>query len=79
MLTLGRKPGEYIVINDNIVVTVDEEDGIFRLSIDAPREMSIVRGEVYEQDRPRPACLDAELRKGKKAKKAAEKKAVLQA
>ena len=67
MLTLGRKPGEYIVINDNIVVTVDEEDGIFRLSIDAPREMSIVRGEVYEPDRPRPACLDAEFRKGKKA------------
>ena len=74
MLTVGRKPGEYIVINDNIVVTVDEEDGILRLSIDAPREMRIVRGEVYEQDRPRPACLDADLRKGKKA--AATKKAM---
>ena len=58
MLTLGRKPGEYIVINGNIVVTVDEEDGIFRVSVDAPREVSIVRGEVYEKDRPRPACLD---------------------
>ena len=67
MLTLGRKPGEYIVINENIIVTVDEEDGYFRVSIDAPREMSIVRGEVYEQNAPRPACLDAELRKGKKA------------
>lgn len=67
MLTLGRKPGEYIVINDNIVVTVDEEDGLFRVSIDAPKEMSIVRGEVYEQNSPRPACLDAAFRKGKKA------------
>ena len=67
MLTLGRKPGEYIVINENIIVTVDEEDGYFRVSIDAPRERSIVRGEVYEQKFPRPDCLDAELRKGKKA------------
>ena len=67
MLTLGRKPGEYIVINENIIVTVDEEDGYFRVSIDAPREMSIVRGEVYEQKFPRPSCLDEELRKGKKA------------
>ena len=67
MLTLGRKPGEYIVINENIIVTVDEEDGYFRVSIDAPREVSIIRGEVYEQKFPRPSCLDAELRKGKKA------------
>ena len=69
MLTLGRRPGEYIVINDNIIVTVDEEDGLFRISVDAPKEVSIVRGEVYEQDRPRPACLDAAFRKGKKAAK----------
>ena len=67
MLTLGRKPGEYIVINGNIIVTVDEEDGMMRLSVDAPKEISIVRGEVYEKTAPRPACLDAELRKGKKA------------
>ena len=76
MLTIGRKRGEYIVINDNIVVTVDEDDVIFRVSIDAPREVRIVRGEVYEEDRPRPACLDAELRRGRKAKKAADKKVV---
>lgn len=79
MLTVGRKRGEYIVINDNIVVTVDEDDGIFRISIDAPKEVRIVRGEVYEQDRPRPACLDADLRKGRRTKKTAEKKAETQA
>ena len=67
MLTVGRKPGEYIVIDDKIVITADYEDGIMRISIDAPKEMTIMRGEVYEQDRPRPACLDAALRKGKKA------------
>ena len=74
MLTLGRRPGEYIVINNNIIVTVDEEDGMMRISVDAPKEISIVRGEVYEQNQPRPACLDAELRKGKKA---ARRKALL--
>ena len=72
MLTLGRRPGEYIVINNNIIVTVDEEDGLMRLSVDAPKEISIVRGEVYEQNFPRPVCLDAELRKGKKATKRKE-------
>lgn len=73
MLTVGRRPGEYIVINDNIIVTVDLQDGMMRVSVDAPKEMNIVRGEVYERDRPRPACLDAALRKGKKAAKRAEK------
>lgn len=50
MLVLGRKPGEYIVIDDKIKVkVVKSDDGHLRLAIDAPREISIVRGEVYEQ------------------------------
>lgn len=50
MLVLGRKPGEYIVIDDKIKVKVVKSDeGHLRLAIDAPREISIVRGEVYEQ------------------------------
>lgn len=49
MLVLGRKPGEYIVIGDNIMVKVVKSDkGDLRLAIEAPREISIVRGEVYE-------------------------------
>lgn len=50
MLVLGRKPGEYVMINGNIMVkVVKSEDGHLRLAIDAPREVSIVRGEIYEE------------------------------
>ncbi|KUP05703.1 carbon storage regulator [Bacillus coahuilensis m2-6] len=50
MLVLGRRPEEYIVINDNIIVKViKSEDGHLRLGIEAPREVSIVRGEIYEK------------------------------
>ncbi|MBO8176125.1 MAG: carbon storage regulator [Bacillus sp. (in: Bacteria)] len=49
MLVLGRRPGEYVVINDNIIVKVVKSNkGDLRLAIDAPKEVSIVRGEVYE-------------------------------
>ncbi|MFZ4451052.1 carbon storage regulator [Salibacterium aidingense] len=49
MLVLGRKPGEYIIIDDKIKVeVVKSENGHLRLAIDAPKEMGIVRGEVYE-------------------------------
>lgn len=68
MLTIGRKPGEYIVIGKDIVVTADYEDGIMRISIDAPKEMRIMRGEVWEQKCPRPDCLDDAFRRGKKKK-----------
>ncbi|MGN2339640.1 carbon storage regulator [Clostridium cagae] len=50
MLVLGRKPGEYIVIDNKIkVAVVRTEEGNLRLAIDAPREIEIVRGEVYEK------------------------------
>jgi len=50
MLVLGRKPGEYIVIDDKIKVkVVKSESGQLRLAIDAPKEMKIVRGEVWEE------------------------------
>lgn len=49
MLVLGRKPGEYVVIGEDIIVkVVKSEDGDLRLAIDAPRDVSIVRGEVHE-------------------------------
>ena len=51
MLVIGRKPGEYVMINDNIMVkVVKSEDGNLRLAIDAPREIRIVRGELYERE-----------------------------
>ena len=50
MLVLGRKPGQYVVIDDKIIVKViKSENGDLRLAIDAPKEISIVRGEIYEE------------------------------
>jgi len=51
MLVLGRRPGEYVVIGDNIKVKVVRSDkGDLRLAIEAPRDISIVRGEMYEEE-----------------------------
>jgi len=49
MLVLTRKPGERLVIGDNIVITVVEVKGDnVRLGIDAPREVKVYRGEIFE-------------------------------
>lgn len=50
MLVLGRKPEEYVVIEENIKVkVVKSENGSLRLAIDAPRDMNIIRGEIWER------------------------------
>ena len=50
MLVLGRKPGEYVMIGQDVMVKViKSEDGDLRLAIDAPRSINIVRGEIYER------------------------------
>ncbi len=49
MLTLGRKPGEYVMIGDEIMVKVVKTSDGLRLAIDAPKDVPIVRGELYEQ------------------------------
>lgn len=50
MLVLGRKPGEYVMIGDDIMVKVIKSDfGDLRLAIDAPKNTSIIRGELFEQ------------------------------
>ena len=50
MLVLGRKPGEYVVIDNKIFVKVVKSDeGHLRLAIDAPKDIPIVRGEIYEK------------------------------
>jgi carbon storage regulator len=49
MLVLTRKKNESIVISENIVLTVVEiGGGKVRLGIDAPKEVSVHRHEVYE-------------------------------
>lgn len=49
MLVLSRKKDEKIIIGDNITVMVIEIRGDkVRLGIDAPKEVSVHRQEVYE-------------------------------
>lgn len=50
MLVVGRRPGEYVVINGNITVkVVRSEEGHLRLAIDAPQNINIIRGEMLEK------------------------------
>lgn len=49
MLVLSRKKDEKIVIGDNITIMVIEIRGDkVRLGIDAPKEITVHRQEVYE-------------------------------
>ena len=50
MLVLARKTDESIVIGENIVVKVISiENGVVKLGIDAPKEVSIIRNELIEE------------------------------
>ena len=50
MLVLTRKPGQKIIINDNIEVTILEVKGdSIRVGIEAPRDITIYRHEIYEE------------------------------
>lgn len=49
MLVLSRKKDESIVINDNVrVVVVDIVGDKVRLGVEAPRDVSVHRSEVWE-------------------------------
>ncbi len=49
MLVLSRKKNESIIINDHITVTVVEIRGDkVRLGIEAPKDISVHRREIYE-------------------------------
>jgi carbon storage regulator len=50
MLVLTRKPGEKIMIGDDIVITFLESRGGegIRIGIDAPRHLTIKREEIFE-------------------------------
>ena len=49
MLVLSRKISESIKIGDNITIRVADVRGdVVRIAIDAPKEVKIYRGEVYD-------------------------------
>ena len=50
MLTLTRKPGESIMIGDDIEIVIKEMKGKqVRIGIRAPRDQFVCRKELYEQ------------------------------
>ena len=49
MLILSRRPGESLTIGDDVVVTVVAVSGNqIRLGITAPREVRVLREEIYK-------------------------------
>lgn len=48
MLSLGRKEDEYIMIGDDIKIKIIKSEGTVRIGIEAPSDLPIVRGELYE-------------------------------
>jgi carbon storage regulator len=50
MLIITRKEGESFLIGDNIEITITKvADGNVKIGIDAPREMTVLRKELYEE------------------------------
>ena len=50
MLILNRKINEAIIINENITIRIlDVVDGKVKIGIDAPRDINILRQEVYNE------------------------------
>lgn len=50
MLVISRKKGESLLIGDDIEITVSKiEDGTVKLSIQAPRNVIILRKELYDE------------------------------
>lgn len=83
MLSLSIKSGEYITIGNDIVVQIFREGPDARVEVKAPRELTILRGEVHERtgEKPdglllrRPKSLSEQTRNAKRVEKLAEKKA----
>ncbi len=50
MLILSRKPGESIILGDDVKITVVDVSGKqVRLGIDAPKDIAVYREEIYQQ------------------------------
>jgi carbon storage regulator len=69
MLILSRRPGESLTIGDEITITVVGVNGNqIRLGITAPREVRVLREEIYraihEENRAAANALDSEEKLG---------------
>lgn len=50
MLVLTRRTSEVIVINDDIIITIlGNHKGVVRVGIDAPKNVSVHRAEIYNR------------------------------
>lgn len=57
MLSLQLKDGEYLTIGKDIVIQVFTNSTI-KMAVQAPKDMAILRGEVWERNgEKRPQCL----------------------
>jgi carbon storage regulator len=52
MLVLGVNEGDYVMIGDEIKIRVMKTGAQFRLAIDAPRELLVLRKSLYESENP---------------------------
>jgi carbon storage regulator len=63
MLIITRRPGEKIVLGDDVIVEVMEVSGqTVRIGIDAPQELSVYREEIWaavKQENEAAASADA--------------------
>ncbi len=58
MLSLRLKSGEYLTIGEEIAVQIFRQTGdSFEVAVKAPREIPVLRGEVFERNSQRPEGL----------------------
>ena len=58
MLTLRLKSGEYLTIGKDIAVQVFRRKGdCLEVAVEAPKDVVVLRGELYEKDNERPSFL----------------------
>lgn len=73
MLVISRKKGESVLIGEDIEITVTKiEEGTVKLSISAPRSVTILRKELYreiEEENRNSAASDISILKKLKDKK----------
>lgn len=65
MLSLGIKPGDYIVLGEDIVIQMVEIGNQVHINIDAPKSVPILRGALYEESNPPPVCIEKQRERDK--------------